>query len=232
METKTMETKTNCILTLVLAAIMIFGTAQTQAALIMTWGAGTDDSFVLASSTIPTRIDVPLNSAAVAGVFSSAVSRSTFSAYTTAAQFLTGFTQLASSTIGTGTGMAGTFTGGGTISTATGDTYVGRQLYYIIGNASTIATSTQLGVFTKSTWTVPTNPTGPTPSPFVTDIRQVTNDDASILFGSYLAGGGMTISGTTRADAYQLSLIPEPSSASLLALGVAGLVALRVRRKS
>ena len=215
-----------------LAATMIFGTAQIQAALTMTWGAGTDDSFVLASSTIPTRIDVPLNSAAVAGVFSSAVSKSTFSAYTTAAQFLTGFTQLASSTIGNGTSLAGTFIGGGSIATGT-DTYVGKQLYYIIGNASTIAASTQLGVFTKSTWLIPTNPTGPTPSPFVTDINQVTNDASSILFGGYLAGGGMTISGSTRADAYQLAIIiPEPSSASLLALGVAGLVALRVRRKS
>jgi hypothetical protein len=225
-----MKTKTNSILTSALAVIMLLGTAKTQAALTITWGAQTDDSFVLAASTIPTRIDVPLNSAAVAGVFSSAVSKSTFSAYKTASEFLTGFTQLASSTIGNGTSMAGTFGGGGTIATGT-DTYVGKQLYYIIGNASTIATSTQLGVFTKSTWVIPTNPTGPTPTSFVTDINQVTNDTSSILFGGYLAGGGMTISGSTRADAYQLNLIPEPSSASLLALGVAGLVALRARRK-
>ena len=34
------------------------------------------------------------------------------------------------------------------------------------------------------------------------------------------------------SSAFNLGLIPEPSSASLLALGMAGLVALRVRRKS
>ena len=38
--------------------------------------------------------------------------------------------------------------------------------------------------------------------------------------------------GTFSANAITLNAIPEPSSASLLAIGMAGLVALRVRRKS
>ena len=224
--------KTNSILTVALVATMIFGTAQTQAALTLTWGAGTDDSLVLSTSTVQTRIDVPLLSVAYLGVFDRAVSKSTFSAYKTASEFLTGFTQLASSSIGNGTSVAGTFSGGGTIATATGDIYKDKQYYYIIGNSSTFADSTQVGVFTKSTWTIKTNPTGPTSQSVTSDINQVVNDVSGILFGGYLAGGGMITGGTNRADAYQLSLIPEPSSASLLALGVAGLVALRARRKS
>ena len=225
--------KTNSILTVALVATMIFGTAQTQAALTLTWGAGTDDSLVLSTSTVQTRIDVPLLSVAYLGVFDSAVSKSTFSGYKKASDFLTGFTQLASSSIGSGTGsLAGTFLGGGTIATATGDIYKDKQYYYIIGNSSTFADSTQVGVFTKSTWTIKTNPTGPTSQSVTSDINQVVNDVSGILFGGYLAGGGMITGGTNRADAYQLSLIPEPSSASLLALGVAGLVALRARRKS
>jgi hypothetical protein len=46
--------------------------------------------------------------------------------------------------------------------------------------------------------------------------------------GSY-TGGDLTANLATSAS---FNLIPEPSSASLLALGVAGLVALRARRKS
>jgi hypothetical protein len=56
-------------------------------------------------------------------------------------------------------------------------------------------------------------------------------------------GSNITYSSTTSASAYSQvktadlllgsgSVIPEPSSASLLAIGVAGLVALRIRRRS
>lgn len=227
-----MNKKANPFLMLTVSAIALFGLSKSQAALTLTWGAQSDDSFVLATSTVPTRIDVPLNSIALLGVFDRAVSKSTFSAYTTAAEFLTGFTQLASSTIGNGTSLAGTFGGGGTIATPTGDIYKDKQYYYIVGNAASVAASTQLGVFTTSSWIIPTNPTGVTPSIVNSDINQVVNDASSILFGNYLAGGGMVISGATRADAYQLAVIPEPSTASLMAIGAIGLIALRVRRKS
>ena len=223
--------KNNPLIKLTACCIMILGMGKAQAALTLTWGAQNTDTLVLAASTVPSRLDVPLNSIALYGVFNTAVTQSTFSAYTTASQFLTGFTQLASSTIGSGTGQAGTFGGGGTITTGT-DTYLGKQLYYIIGNASTIAASTQLGVFTKSTWLVPTNPTGPTPTGYTTDINQVGNTTSSILFGSYIAGGGFGGANGYKLAAMNLAAVPEPSVASLLALGTVGLVALRARRKS
>ncbi len=51
--------------------------------------------------------------------------------------------------------------------------------------------------------------------------------------GEVLIGtDGASISGGNANNVYMTAIIPEPSSASLLALGVAGLVALRVRRKS
>jgi len=127
-----------------------------------------------------------------------------------------------------GTGEAGSFAAGYTIPTGT-DTYVGKQLAYLVGNASSIASSTQLGVFTSSSWIVPTNPTGALPATLSTDIDGLAT--SGILFGSFLANGG------TYADAYKLATIniasvPEPSVASLFALGTVGLVALRARRKS
>ena len=51
----------------------------------------------------------------------------------------------------------------------------------------------------------------------------------NVLYGTYTESVGGWGTGVNRYDT--ITLIPEPSSASLLALGVAGLVALRARRK-
>jgi len=215
--------------TLVCTGIILLNiSTSANGAITLVWGGQNDDNFALATSTVASKLPVASGSIALLGFFSSPVSVSTFSSYTLSTQFLTNFTQLSSTTVGSGTGMAGTFGGGGSITTPTGSIYDGKQLAYIVGNASTIAASTQLGVFTKSTWLIPVNPTGPTPIVYTTDINQVQNDANSILFGSFLASGG-----SYGADAYKLAvIIPEPSSASLLILGVAGLAALRIRRKS
>ena len=199
---------------------------QSEAAVTITYGAQIGDTFALATSTLVAKNPVAVGSIVSLGYYDSVVTPSQFSAYTSASQFLTGWTQLATTTMGFGTGEAGSFAAGFTISTGT-NTYVGKQLSYIVGNASTIASSTQLGVFTSPSWQVPTNPTGALPATLSTDIDGLAT--SGVLYGSFLANGG------TYADAYKLATInaiPEPSSASLLALGVAGLVALRARRKS
>jgi hypothetical protein len=54
------------------------------------------------------------------------------------------------------------------------------------------------------------------------------NATGEVLIGT----DGASISGGNANNVYMTAIIPEPSSASLLALGVAGLVALRIRRKS
>lgn len=205
---------------------LIISPSSGRAAITLVWGAQNDDNFALAASDLTTKLPTTIGSVALLGFYTSPVSASTFSAYTTANQFLTNFTQLAATTVGNGTSLAGTFAGGGTISTATGSIYEGKQLFYVVGNASTVSASTQMGVFTKSTWIIPVNPTGPTPTTYTTDINQVTNDASSILFGSFLANGG-----SYGADAYKLAaVIPEPSSMSLLVMGLAS--ALAFRRKA
>jgi len=54
------------------------------------------------------------------------------------------------------------------------------------------------------------------------------NAAGEILIGT----DGASIGGGNANNVYLTAIIPEPSSASLLALGVAGLVALRIRRRS
>ncbi len=75
-------------------------------------------------------------------------------------------------------------------------------------------------VLTDSTWVAPTFANNANP----VDVTFTANTQAVIGSFSGGAAGG--------AGIQTITMIPEPSSASLLALGVAGLVALRARRKS
>jgi len=218
--------KSKLVMRAIIVGLALTTIQQSEAAVTLTYGAQIGDTFALATSTLLAKNPVATGSIVSLGYYDSAVTASTFSAYTSASQFLTNWTQLATTTMGFGTGEAGSFAAGYSIPTGT-NTYVGKQLAYIVGNASSIASSTQLGVFTSASWIVPTNPTGALPATLSTDIDGLAT--SGVLYGSFLANGG------TYADAYKLATInaiPEPSSASLLALGVAGLVALRARRKS
>jgi len=94
----------------------------------------------------------------------------------------------------------------------------------VIFNAATSAAATQAGVFTgTSAWQITTQ--FDVAAPDLTDFSLPATSFTSVVGSS---------STTTGNRFFQLTAvaIPEPSSASLLALGVAGLVALRVRRKS
>jgi hypothetical protein len=90
---------------------------------------------------------------------------------------------------------------------------------YLLPQAGITAGTTQYALLTDSSWkmiSASALDTGTTLLGFTA------NTAISGGFGSY----------NTATSAITLNAIPEPSSASLLALGVAGLVALRARRKS
>ena len=161
------------------------------------------------------------------GYYDSAYAGSYFSGLTTASAFETGWTTLAQSTANE-SGYSGLRSA--SIVLATGvDTYVGKSLIMLVGNAATIAASTQIGVFSNSAWAVPLNPTGVLPADFGFDIQE---DGTVAKFGLLSLGTGAFPSDGVPNSANLAVVIPEPSSASLLALGMAGLVALRARRKS
>jgi hypothetical protein len=203
--------------------------SQSNAAQTIVFGAQNDDSLGLENG-----LPVALNSQILVGYYNLSVTRSTFSAFTSAGQFLNNFTQLGTAVMGFDVDSRpatpnepGLFAGGASIATGI-STHNGKQLYYIVGNNSSISTSTQLGVFTSSSsaWILPSNPSGPTPQTVATDINQVLNNASNILFGSYQAGGG------PYGDLYKLqTVIPEPSTGALMLIGAAGLVALRRLRK-
>jgi hypothetical protein len=97
-----------------------------------------------------------------------------------------------------------------------------KQFSLIVWNSDVISSATQAGVYTGASWLI---------SPTYLD------NDSSASFNLQFGANVLTsVVGssdyTTNARFVQLAAIPEPSSASLLALGVAGLVALRARRKS
>jgi len=97
-----------------------------------------------------------------------------------------------------------------------------KSFSLVIFNAATSAAATQAGVFTgTSAWQITTQ--------FDVALPDLTDFNLPATSFSAVVGSSSTTSGNRF---FQLSAIPEPSSASLLALGVAGLVALRARRKS
>ena len=173
---------------------------------------------------------LPSTSRVEIGYYSSSLTRANFEAYTSASDFLTGWTALA---VGTATWEAAPSTfydGLFIISTtlATGvNTHVGKQMHILAGNAASISGSSQLGVFTSSSWIVPANPTGDVGESWSFDIE--TSLTAGTLFGSYVLGAG-EYAGDGVVNEYRLqAVIPEPATGQLLLLG--SLVLASFRRK-
>jgi len=193
-----------------------------HSALTITGSSANSYNFALSNGTV-----LPNGGIFTIGYYSSPLSASYFSGLRTASAFETGWTSLASSASNTydyqGLRSA-------SIELATGvNTYEGKTLTMLVGNAGTISGSSQVGVFSNSAWIIPANPTGITPGDFGADIF----DSGTVAyFGSLSLGTGAYPVDNVVNSAKLAVVIPEPSSASLLALGVAGLVALRARRKS
>jgi hypothetical protein len=204
------------------AMILAVSLNSTHAAISITGTAANSYNFALSSGAVLTD-----GGLFQIGFYSTAPSRSYFEGLTAASQFETGWTSLASST-------ANTFDYAGlrsaTADLATGvNTYTGKTLIMLVGSGSTIASSSQVGVFSNTGWVIPANPTGDVPDAFGVDIQ----DTGTVAyFGSLSLGTGAYAGDGVVNSAKLAVVIPEPSSASLLALGVAGLVALRARRKS
>ena len=161
------------------------------------------------------------------GFYSLAPTRSVLEAYTSASSFLNNFTSIASGPMGIDAYSA-LFSV--TKDVATGDaSFDAKQIYLLVGNGSTISNSTQLGVFTKSTWITQANPSGPTPLAQSFEISELAGNVANILFGSYAAGAGeYPVDGVVNEYRLQ-AVIPEPTTLSLV--GVCGLLAIASRRK-
>ena len=204
------------------AVILALAMNSGYAALTITGATASSYNFALSNGSI-------LTDGAIfqIGYYNSVVTSASFSGLSSASAFETGWTSLASST-----GNAFDIPGlrSATADLATGvNTYEGKSIVMLVGNASTISGSTQVGVFSNSNWIVPVNPTGITPFDYAFDVSDV---GTQALFGSLSLGTGAYQADGVVNSARLAAVIPEPSSASLLAIGVAGLVALRARRKS
>ena len=204
------------------AIVLALSVNSSHAALTIVGSAANSYNFALSNGNV-------LTDGAVfkIGYYDSAYSGSYFNGLTTASAFETGYTTLAQSTVNE-YGFAGLRAA--SIALATGvDTYFGKSLVMLVGNAATIAASTEIGVFSNSAWVVPVNPTGVLPADYGFDIQEA---GTVANFGSLNLGTGAYPDQGVVNSANLAVIIPEPSSASLLALGMAGLVALRARRKS
>jgi hypothetical protein len=146
------------------------------------------------------------------------------------------FVTIFSGTMGLDDGAGGFYEGlfaAGVQSTSA--TPVGNQFYYIIGNNPiSLSDATEAGVFTSSSWIIPSLG-DPVPTLFANDISEVPRDSTGILFGAQGIGTPVTEGLVDpAAPNYNLQAVPEPSTYALL--GLAGLAlggyAARRRRRA
>jgi len=187
------------------------------------------------------------NAIVLIGTYSVAPTRTGLEALTSSSSFLNNFTTWQSGSMGMDLGGVPNYPGGYTslfsltLSVADGiTTYDGKQVYIIVGNQSTIALSTQLGIFTKSDWLVAANPSSPAPLDQAWDIDSLSNSD--VLFGSivkgttdingnYISGPGAYPLDSVFSQARLQAVIPEPSGFSLLSLFAVSALAFRRKKK-
>ena len=116
----------------------------------------------------------------------------------------------------------------GTINTqalTSGDAFVGKSVYVVIGNGTTLANSTLIGA-----WKAVSNTAGNT---FTAD-NPVGGPDTITVYassGSVLVGTQLSSYNNSQniGPAFQLAAVPEPSAILLTALGVFGLLLRRKR---
>ena len=212
-----------------IGALIALGFVQTTHAALSITGSAYDT----VSIGLSTGVNLSTGSVSL-GYYSSAPTTSLFSSYTSASSFLNNFTSIASGSTGID-GYPALFSVNALRATGATDV-LNKQFYLVIGNGASIAASTQLGVLTDSSWVIASNPAGATPTAITFEVSAVASIAGNRLWGTYSAGNSpMLADGVPdqfRLQALDIAAIPEPSVASLLALGTVGLVALRVRRKS
>lgn len=159
------------------------------------------------------------------GVFST----EDFSTFTTASQFVSAFTAWS----GTGTfaapgafGTRGAFTNAAGANNVTGSAFNTKNMFLFVGNASSLATSTEFLVLkTNFTFNAADDST---PTPIV---NTITSANSQVLFGGTIADLRTTNADASVTPGFRtagFTVVPEPSSLLLGAVGALGL--LRRRR--
>ena len=197
----------------VVAAVVI--TASQAFALTENWSAQLSRFLTLQGGTT----GVPIGDLIEIGIVSNPGAAA---AATTPAQLQALITVFASSTVGTGTGIAGSFTVG---STAPGAGFFGGQVYLVAYNAATVAAATQGGMFTDATWLFPVSDGA---APGNMDLGDV---GVSAPRGTLSSGTVTSPADIAGTDAASLAVfpVPEPSTWVLVGSSLLGLLAFRRR---
>ena len=203
------------------ALVGVLSAFNTHAALVITGQAFDTASIGLEDGTNLTSGVVKM------GYFTIVPTSATFNGYTSPNQFENNFVTMSSNGMGIESYLSLLST---TLEVPTGvNTYAGVQVFLLVGNGSLLSNSTQIGVFSKSSWIVPANPTGPTPEAVSFEMSSLLPSD--ILFGSYSSTGGAYPGDGVTGEFKLQTVVPEPSTGALMMIGAAGLVALRRLRK-
>ena len=198
----------------------------------VTWGAANDNGVADVTGTV-----LPIGDLVEVGGFKT-LSNSQVTldmAAGNVAAVLSDFQVFGTDTIGDGTGIPG-YWFDGTVTSANALSLQNKSIYYFVFNSATTGSATQYGIFTGSNnsnssiaaaWTFPDDSANPNTT--ATDIDQVQNPNG-ILWGTF--GPGSANGFTTYDLAPALSVVPEPSTISLMGSALAGGLFFLRRRRS
>jgi hypothetical protein len=120
-------------------------------------------------------------------------------------------------------GYPGVFT---EASIAVGTAFLNAPIYLMVFNTSSAATATQVGIFKGGDWVFPALETG-------TATLDTDTIGTTPVVGAYSTGTFASSEWTAGANALQMhQVIPEPSTITLVGLGLIGAVGLARRRRS
>ena len=124
--------------------------------------------------------------------------------------------------------MNGAFEHAATGSIDAGSNFIGQFAYVVVGNATTLAASTEAFIY-KTTFQFAQDPTSPVSLNFIATTPAGTTllGETGITYTPYFSGAG-SVAGNQVTTAFRLEAIPEPSTTLLAAFGIIAL--LRRRR--